>query len=49
MICKDCKKEMELIDEDPGLGKMWNCNECRLEFIRVGSCNAFDRTGWKRY
>ena len=47
MICRDCGKEMELVDQDPLLGKMWHCTTCNLTYILAGPGNAFDRTGWK--
>ena len=49
MLCRGCRKKMLLVDSDPQLGKMWFCNDCRLQYIRKGPGNAFDRTGWSQH
>jgi hypothetical protein len=48
MNCKDCHKKMDLVDEDPLLGKMWYCENCDLTYIDVGPGNAFDQQGWSK-
>jgi len=45
--CRTCGADMELVDEDPDLGKMWECPYCSNVYIKVGPGNAFDSTGWK--
>jgi hypothetical protein len=47
--CPECGELMELVDEDPCLGKMWDCSTCKIEYIKAGPGNAFDRTGWRHY
>jgi DNA-directed RNA polymerase subunit RPC12/RpoP len=47
--CCNCSKPMELVDMDPGMGKMWICEDCEIEYIHLGNCNAFDSGGFRKY
>lgn len=46
--CNICGSEMELVDEDPELGKYWSC-ECGQAYIQKGPGNAFDSNGWQKF